>query len=85
MSAEELEKRIRSIVLKIAPQARYDFSASADLYRELGVKSVSALDLLLSIEDEFGISIDDEAYGEARSVDKLVRLVGGHIETTSAA
>jgi acyl carrier protein len=72
----ETETRIREIVGRIA-KLDAGFSASADLFRDLGVKSVAALDLLLSLEEEFGVSISDEAFGDARSVEKLVSLVDG--------
>lgn len=72
-----LERKIRALVRRIAPDVEDEFGASADLYREVGLKSIAALDLLLSLEEELGVSIEDESFGEARSVDKLVALVGG--------
>jgi acyl carrier protein len=72
----ETESKIRGIVGRIA-KLPDGFSGGADLYRDLGVKSVAALDLLLSIEEELGVSISDEAFGEARSLEKLVALVEG--------
>ena len=75
MSDSAVEGRVRATVRKVAPQLAADFSASADLYRELGVKSVAALDLLLSLEEEFAVSIADDAFGDARSVDTLVALI----------
>jgi acyl carrier protein len=72
----ETETKIRSIVTRIA-KLDDGFSASADLFRDLGVKSVAALDLLLSLEEEFGVTIPDDAFGDARSVERLVVLVDG--------
>jgi acyl carrier protein len=76
MRSQETEARVRAVLLRVARLAG-DYSARADLFRDLGVKSVAALDLLLSLEDEFGVSIADEAFGEARSVAALVALVEG--------
>jgi acyl carrier protein len=76
MTTGEIHLRIRGILRRVA-RLDGDFSASADLFRELGVKSMVALDLLLSLEEEFGVSIADAAFGEARSVDALVALLGG--------
>jgi acyl carrier protein len=70
-----VEDKIRAIVRRVAPYVGESFDGSADLYREVGVKSLAALDLLLSLEEEFGVTIEDEAYGEARSVHKLATLV----------
>jgi acyl carrier protein len=73
---EMIEARIRGILRRIA---RLDgtYSAHADIYRELGVKSVAALDLLLSLEEEFHLTIADEAFDRARCVSALVDLVQG--------
>jgi acyl carrier protein len=76
MDAAAIEDKVRAIVRRISPNVSEGYGASADLYREVGVKSVAALDLLLSLEEEFAVSIDDEAYGEARSIAKLVALIG---------
>jgi acyl carrier protein len=70
----ETESKVRDILRRVA-KLEGSYSPSADFFRDLGVKSVAALDLLLSIEEDFGVSISDEAFGEARSVDRLVALV----------
>jgi len=72
----DTEKRIRSVLRRVA-RLEGEYSATADLFRDLGVKSIAALDLLLSLEEEFGVSIADDAFGEARSVGQLARLVEG--------
>ena len=70
------EARVRSILRRVT-RLDGEYSASADLFRELGVKSIAALDLLLSLEEEFGVSIADDKFGEARSVSALVALLEG--------
>jgi acyl carrier protein len=76
MTARDTEARIRAILQRVARLAG-DYGGSADLFSDLGVKSVSALDLLLSLEEEFGVAIADDAFGEARCVTALVALVEG--------
>lgn len=51
-------------------------SADADLFREAGIASSAALELLLSLEDEFGVQVPDVDFNEARTVNALVALVG---------
>jgi acyl carrier protein len=70
-----IEARIRAILERVAGLEGCVYSAQADLFRDLGVKSIAALDLLLSLEEEFGVAISDEAFGQARSVGELVSLV----------
>jgi acyl carrier protein len=76
MVCEETEKKIRSILRRVA-RLEGEYAAGADLFRDLGVKSVAALDLLLTMEEEFGLAIEDAAFGQARSVSALVALVEG--------
>jgi acyl carrier protein len=71
------EDRIRGMLHRLAPGLGDGFPASKDLYRELGVKSIVALDLLLSLEEEFTIAIADIDYGEATTLEKLVALIEG--------
>lgn len=75
-TADPIEEGVRVLIARIARIAP-GFSTTADIFFELGVKSASALDLLLSLEDEFGVSIADEAFGDARTVEKLVELIAG--------
>jgi acyl carrier protein len=76
MTEASIEERIRAIIVRIA-RIDPNFSKSADIFRELGVKSAAALDLLLSLEEEFNVSISDDAFGEARTVERMVELIEG--------
>lgn len=73
-----VDERIRAIVARLGkhpdPAA---LPADADVFRELGVKSTAALDLLLSLEDEFGVHIPDDAFNDARTIARLAALVSG--------
>ena len=76
MADESIEHGVRELLGRIG-KLEPGFSGQADIYRELGVKSAQGLDLLLSLEDEFGVQISDDAFGDARTLDKLVSLVQG--------
>jgi acyl carrier protein len=52
-----------------------DFNPDADVFRELGIASAAALDLLLRIEEEFEISIDDEQFARTRTLTAMSALV----------
>ncbi|HLT03137.1 MAG TPA: acyl carrier protein [Geminicoccaceae bacterium] len=77
MTREELSSRITQVVARVARVADPKLiELDKDLYRDIGVKSTAALDLLLSLEEEFGVSIPDQAFGDARTVGSLVALIG---------
>jgi acyl carrier protein len=77
MTREELSSRISQVVARVA-RVRDPalIEIDKDLYRDIGVKSTAALDLLLSLEEEFNVSIPDQAFGDARTVGSLVSLIG---------
>jgi acyl carrier protein len=72
----DIQTRIREVLRRVA-RIEGGYSAEADLYRDLGVKSIAAIDLLLSLEEEFGVTIADEAFARARCVSALAGLVQG--------
>lgn len=77
MTREELSARIAEVIARVAKVK--DLTAigtEMDLYRDIGVKSTAALDLLLSLEEEFNVAIPDQAFGDARTVGSLVALIG---------
>jgi acyl carrier protein len=76
MGVGTIEDGVRSIIARIA-KVEAGWRSDADIFRELGVKSAAALDLLLSLEEEFGVTIADDAFGEARTTEKIVALVSG--------
>jgi acyl carrier protein len=73
-SHDRIEERVRAIISRIA-KVEPGFPGDADMFRVVGVKSASALEVLLSLEDEFGVTIPDETFGESRTVNALVALV----------
>jgi acyl carrier protein len=72
--AGETEEKVREVIVRVG-KLEPGFAADADLFRDLGMKSVAALDLLLSLEEDFGVSIPDDKFGDARTVNALVALV----------
>ncbi len=73
-----MEDKIREIVARVAKSNDpASFAVDADIYRDIGVKSTAALDLLLSLEEEFAVTIPDDSFADARSISALVVLVGG--------
>ena len=69
-----IEEGVRNLVQRIG---RLDatFDTNADLYTDLGLKSVSTLDLLVSLEEEFDVQIDDEAFRHIRTAEQMVQLI----------
>ena len=52
-----------------------DVDLEKDLYSDLGVESVNAIQILLTLEENFAISIDDNDFIKARSAQQIIALV----------
>ncbi len=72
----DVETDIRRIVSEISGLPS-DADPQADLYLDLGVASVHAIQLLTELEDHFGIQIPDDEFVEATSISKLTSMVRG--------
>jgi acyl carrier protein len=78
MDRDEIETRVRDVVVRVAnlSEDQHALSPDADLFRDLGVASTAALDLLLSLEEEFDVAIPDQRFGDARTLRALTALLG---------
>jgi acyl carrier protein len=76
--SESTEMRVSAIIRRVSKQkGEGPLPVDADVFRDLGVESTAALDLLLSIEDEFGVAVPDDAFSSARTVRKMIELIDG--------
>lgn len=73
--SESTEARIAAIIGRVSKRDGLEVPVEADVFRELGVESTAALDLLLSLEDEFGVSVPDDAFAAARTVRSMAALI----------
>jgi acyl carrier protein len=71
-----IEQEIRSILSSIGGIPE-NADSNADLYLDLGMASVHALQLLTELEERFGISIPDDAFVEANTIARLTSTVEG--------
>ncbi|MFY9852906.1 MAG: acyl carrier protein [Terracidiphilus sp.] len=71
---EALQNELRQLLMELAglPEG---FDASADLYTELGVASMKAMELLMELEDRYQISVPDEEFIQATSLQALAEMV----------
>ena len=56
-----------------------DLSPDAVLTLDLGLSDIDLIDMVMSIEDEFGIELPDEALEDIRTVADLVKYIEENI------
>ena len=65
----------------IADQLELDaetITPDSNILDDLGADSLDVVDLIMSVEDEFGIEVPDEALEEIRTVDEMVKYIEDH-------
>lgn len=69
-----VETRIRRIIADKAGLP-LDAPGDANLYLDLGVASVYALRLLSELEQQFGVSVPDEEFVDATTINELTSMM----------
>jgi acyl carrier protein len=71
---EALKSELRQLLTELAHLPE-DFDEKADLYGDLGMASIQAMELLMELEERYGISVPDEEFIEATSLERLAGMI----------
>ena len=71
---DSVETKVRAIVAGISNLST-EMPAEANLYLDLGVASIHALQLLTELEEQFCVAIPDDRFVEATSIHELTALM----------
>jgi acyl carrier protein len=71
---ETLKSELRQMLTDLAslPQG---FDENADLYRDLGMTSMKAMELLMALEERYTVRVPDEEFIEATSLERLATMM----------
>lgn len=69
-----LEKVIEIVADQLGVDAS-EVTEQTNLVDDLGADSLSVVDLIMSIEDEFGVQIPDDAVENLRTIDAIVQFI----------
>lgn len=70
----ELEPQLRQIMVELCA-LEPNFSREDNFYLELGIPSVKAMELLMELEERFGVAIPDDQFVEATTLDGLAQMM----------
>ena len=73
---ETLKTELRRLLIELASLPE-DFDEKADFYSDLGMPSMKAMELLMTLEERFGVSVPDEEFVEAKSLERLAGMMQG--------
>jgi len=75
MEADEIRRRIKHIISNIANIPPDEIPDAASYRSDLGLDSLSALEVVINVEAEFKVQLPEYEANEVESVDETVRLV----------
>lgn len=73
---DSIEQTLRAIIVTLSGnKISDDFDRQAHVFRDLGIESTKALELLFEIEDRFEVAMPDMEYNACEHLDDLVSLI----------
>ncbi|MFQ6069581.1 MAG: acyl carrier protein [Candidatus Aminicenantales bacterium] len=80
MEREELLKKIRSIVADKLSISEDQITEAASFVDDLGADSLDTVELVMALEDEFGMNIPDEEAEKLTTVGKAIDYILEHLK-----
>lgn len=71
--------RIKQIIADEIGKKVEDIAEGKDLVKDLGVDSLDAVEIIMAMEEEFGVTITDEEGSSIKTVDDVIKLVEGKL------
>ena len=68
-------EKVRDILAKQFDIDPESITPETDLIDDIGADSLDVVELIMSVEDEFGVSISDEEAENLRTVGKIVEFI----------
>lgn len=68
-------EKIRKIIASELMIEESDIELSSNIRDDLGADSLSLVDLVMALEDEFGLEIPDESLDSVKTVEDVVKYI----------
>jgi len=81
MEREELMKKVRTIVADKLSISEDQITEEASFIDDLGADSLDTVELIMALEDEFGMDIPDEKAEKLTTVGKAIDFILSHLSS----
>jgi acyl carrier protein len=72
---DEIEMKVKSVIAEKAGKSISDIRDDASFIEDLGLDSLDLVDMIMKLEEEFGISIPDEDLDKIRTVKDAINYI----------
>lgn len=73
-------EKVKAIVAKTLNVDESKITLETKLVEDLGADSLDAVDLIMNLEEEFGMEIDDDSAQQARTIGELVEYIEARVK-----
>lgn len=80
MEHEEIFAKVKEVIVDQLSVEEDDVSADASFFDDLGADSLDIVELVMALEDSFGISIPDEDAESIKTVGDAVDYIAANLE-----
>lgn len=80
MEHEEILAKVKEVIVDQLSVEEDDVTADASFFDDLGADSLDIVELVMALEDQFGISIPDEDAESIKTVGDAVDYIAANME-----
>ena len=75
MEVDMIIDKVKDLVAEQLGVAKDAITAESNIVEDLGADSLDVIEILMTLEDEYGITIPDEKIGQVKTIGQIVELL----------
>lgn len=75
MEVDMIIDKVKELVAEQLGVAKDSITAESNIVEDLGADSLDVIEMLMTLEDEYGITIPDEKIGQVKTIGQIVELL----------